>query len=326
MRKLIPDKRLIGIALTASVCMLVFLVVYNDYRDKAEDAVHNINGETDVDIVSINELTEEMTDIFRPSVYDTVPEEEEIVVPVIERVEFTVTDIEPAVTMYVNDTLNVRNGADISYDRIGRLYWASAVNVTGETDTGWYRIVYNGETAYVSGDYVQKESPVVTSAVVFVGDSRTVQMSRAVARNNYTWIGKVGMGYSWFSTEALPLVDAYTGEGTKLLINMGVNDLANASKYVKLINSKIDAWDAAGAEVYYASVNPVVDGKCNASNAQIEKFNATLQGSLDSRIHWIDSYSYTVSQGFSTSDGLHYSKATSQMIYAYYLNCMSQGQ
>ncbi|MBR1476898.1 MAG: SH3 domain-containing protein, partial [Lachnospiraceae bacterium] len=187
MRKLIPDKRLIGIALTASVCMLVFLVVYNDYRDKAEDAVHNINGETDVDIVSINELTEEMTDIFRPSVYDTVPEEEEIVVPVIERVEFTVTDIEPAVTMYVNDTLNVRNGADISYDRIGRLYWASAVNVTGETDTGWYRIVYNGETAYVSGDYVQKESPVVTSAVVFVGDSRTVQMSRAVARNNYTW-------------------------------------------------------------------------------------------------------------------------------------------
>ena len=111
MRKLIPDKRLIGIALTASVCMLVFLVVYNDYRDKAEDAVHNINGETDVDIVSINELTEEMTDIFRPSVYDTVPEEEEIVVPVIERVEFTVTDIEPAVTMYVNDTLNERNCA-----------------------------------------------------------------------------------------------------------------------------------------------------------------------------------------------------------------------
>ncbi|MCR5802172.1 MAG: SH3 domain-containing protein [Lachnospiraceae bacterium] len=236
--------------------------------------------------------------------------------------KFTVTDVSPAITMYVNDNLNVRKGAGTGYDKIGMLYWASPVEINGKTDNGWYRITYGEEEAYICGDYVQDKSPVVTSPVVFVGDSRTVGMKNAAGSNNYTWIAEVGMGYDWLTQTAAPLIEVYSGAGTKLVFNMGVNDLRNVDKYAKYINNHIEDWSARGVEVYYVSVNPVIDGSCNASNAGIASFNDKLKNSLDSRVTWIDSNAYITEMGYSTLDGLHYTKDTTLALYAYYLYCI----
>ena len=157
---------------------------------------------------------------------------------------------------------------------------------------------------------------------LFVGDSRTVQLEMAVGDTDKAYIAKVGEGYSWFKNTALAEIQEYAGNGTTMIINFGLNDLANASKYISLINSYIDVWDAAGITVYYSSVTPV-GSYPTVTNAQIEKFNSRLQSELDSRIKWIDSYSYLTQTGFNTADGLHYDKSTYQNLYSYYMSVVA---
>ena len=229
---------------------------------------------------------------------------------------YTVTAYSNAVLMYTNGRVNVREGAGTDYTRLTTLSWSTPVSVTGVTDNGWYQIDYDDSSAYVSAEYVQESQP--ATPYIFVGDSRTVQMEAAVGTGNNVWISKVGQGYSWFKKQ-IDLISENGGSGTKVIINMGVNDLANASKYAKLINSYMDTWTQQGITVYYAAVTPVKDG-INVTNAQIESFNATMQSSLDSRIIWIDGYSYLQSVGFSSSDGLHYNNATYKTLYNFYMS------
>ena len=159
--------------------------------------------------------------------------------------------------------------------------------------------------------------------LVFVGDSRTVQMQMAVGSSDKAYIAKIGEGYSWFKNTALSEIPSFAGTGTTMIINFGVNDLANAGKYIQLVNNNIDAWTNAGITVYYAAVTPV--GNCGSvTNAQIEAFNARLQSELDPRVQWIDGYTYLSQTGFSTPDGLHYSKDTYKSLYSYYMSVITQ--
>ena len=66
--------------------------------------------------------------------------------------------------------------------------------------------------------------------------------------------------------------------------------------------------------VYTVSVNPVIDSKSrNVKNNNIERFNEQLQAVAD---NYIDTYSYLVTNGFNSSDGLHYGKSTYETIYS----------
>ncbi len=287
----------------------------------------------EVDIISAATSLSTTTDTSTLEMLDETSDEEEITA-LIETVSmeeqatatteqvYSVTAFETPVTMYTNERVNVRSGAGTEYDRLTTLSWATALSVTGVTDNGWYQIEYAEDFAYVSAEYVQDTQPSVP--YVFVGDSRTVQMENAVGTGNNVWISKVGQGYSWFKNQ-IDLIDDYAGSGTKVIINMGVNDLANASKYIKLINSYMDSWTEQGITVYYAAVTPVYDG-ISVSNSQIETFNQKMQEGLDSRITWIDGYSYLVSTGFSSSDGLHYNNATYRSLYSFYTSTIESLQ
>jgi uncharacterized protein YraI len=233
------------------------------------------------------------------------------------RTVFTVTEYDAPKTKYTSDTVNVRSGAGTDYDKVGKLSWGSAVEVTGETDNEWYEVSFKGTTAFIKGEYVVDELP--GTPYVFVGDSRTVQLQMAVGSSDKAYIAKIGEGYSWFKNSALSLIPVYAGRGTKMVINFGVNDLANAGKYISLVNSYVDTWTNAGITVYYASVTPVGAG-ASVTNAQIESFNAQLQAGLDSRIQWIDGYTYLQQAGFTTGDGLHYNAATYRSLYSYYMS------
>ena len=62
-------------------------------------------------------------------------------------------------TKYVNiSSLNVRSGPDTSYSRLGTLGFADEVEITGQSDN-WYRISYNEDIGFVSGDYLVDEKP-----------------------------------------------------------------------------------------------------------------------------------------------------------------------
>ena len=234
---------------------------------------------------------------------------------------YTVTEYATPITMYTSDTVNVRSGAGTDYDKVGKLKWGTETTVTGETDNGWYEVAFDNGTAFIIGDYMVNELP--GTPIVFVGDSRTVQLENAVGTTDKAYIAKVGEGYSWFSSTALAEIPHVAGPGTTMIINFGVNDLANASKYISLINNNIDDWLNAGITVYYAAVTPVGSG-ASVTNAQIEKFNSRMQSELDPRIQWIDGYSFLTKTGFSSSDGLHYSADTYKNLYYYYMSVISQ--
>lgn len=232
-------------------------------------------------------------------------------------VMYSITEYESQVTMYAKETVNVRSGAGTEFDKVGKLHWGNTVTVTGETDNGWYEVSYNDSTAFIMGDYMTSEIPCIP--YLFVGDSRTVQLEMAVGDSDKAFIAKIGEGYNYFRDTVIPQIPEYAGNGTKLIINFGVNDLANANKYINLVNSNIDAWTSAGITVYYSAVTPV-GGNTTVTNEQIEAFNAKLREGLDSRVNWIDSYSYLQQTGFSSSDGLHYNSATYKSLYSYYMS------
>lgn len=54
-----------------------------------------------------------------------------------------------------SDTLNVRAGPGVVYDRIGRVAQGEQYDILAESGTGWYLIDLGGQEGWVSGDYVQ---------------------------------------------------------------------------------------------------------------------------------------------------------------------------
>ena len=83
----------------------------------------------------------------------------------LEKTLFTVTQYETPVTMYTSDTVNVRNGAGKDYDKVGKLKWGTETTVYGETDNGWYEVVYDDATAFIMGDYMVTELPSILKNV-----------------------------------------------------------------------------------------------------------------------------------------------------------------
>lgn len=56
--------------------------------------------------------------------------------------------------MYAMQLVNVRSGPDSTAEKVGSLNANQEVLVTGQAESGWYRIEYNGTSAYVSNAYL----------------------------------------------------------------------------------------------------------------------------------------------------------------------------
>ncbi len=255
--------------------------------------------------------------------------------------DYEMTVYEQPEVMYASNPVNVRKGPTTDFERTGGLRRGQEVSVTGQADTGWYEIVYGDGKAYVSGHYLQKEKPEEEPApqqqaaaqgqpvtevknvagVIMVGDSRFVQMQANIGENSCTWIAENGKGYNWFNETAVARIDGCVGKGSKILINLGVNDPGHVNDYLALVNAKAAEWVGKGAKVYYASVNPVWENPYTTEE-QVEYFNSQMQAGLSGDVRWIDSHSYLNSIGYKLVDGLHFNAETYQNLYAYFMSCL----
>lgn len=258
--------------------------------------------------------------------------------------DYEITVFGETQVMFAASPVNVRSGPSTDFARTGGLDRGQEVSVTGQADTGWYEIAYGDGKAYVSGHYLQKEKPAeeapvpegqtpepekvqaVTevknvAGVILVGDSRFVQMQENVGENGCTWIAENGKGYNWFNETAVARIDGCVGKGSKILINLGVNDPGHVNDYVALVNAKAAEWTGKGATVYYASVNPVWDNPYTTEE-QVVYFNSQMQAGLSGDVHWIDSHGYLDSIGYKLVDGLHFNAETYQNLYAYFMSCL----
>ena len=245
--------------------------------------------------------------------------------------EIIVTPFEQPKIMYATIALNVRRGPGTEYDVVSHLSMAQAVEVTGQAETGWYQFMMDGIPAYASNNYLtetkvevpapapapaadpaaQTPAPAATAApagVIMVGDSRCVQMQAAVGGGGCSWICENSKEYKWFSQTAIPKFDQYVGNGTKVVINMGVNDPEHYKDYVATINAKAAEWAQRGAKTYLVSVNPVWENPYTTQE-QVDTFNANVPGML-AGVTWIDTSSWLTTNGYRVLDGLHYDDPT----------------
>ena len=167
---------------------------------------------------------------------------------------------------------------------------------------------------------------------IFIGDSRTVAMygylfgwdaeavnKGTVDKNKDIWSAKSAMGLEWMKSTGVPNIEKSITKGTKVIILMGVNDLYDKNEYVTYINQKANEWTKKGAKVYFVSVNPVDEVKekkngYSVKNSTIEDFNTTLKNGLNANVKYIDTYNQ-IKSNFETTDGVHYTQGTSNLIY-----------
>lgn len=78
-----------------------------------------------------------------------------LVVPMQSRAEeeYEVTQLSATAEIEA-ESLNVRSGPSQDYSIVGKAKAGETYQVTGQADTGWYQIDYNGTTGYVAEQYV----------------------------------------------------------------------------------------------------------------------------------------------------------------------------
>lgn len=159
-----------------------------------------------------------------------------------------------------------------------------------------------------------------TEGTIYIGDSRFVQIDMYLGKGDGYIIAKVSQGHKWLVEEAMPKVNEIKAAHPEvaswtIVSNLGVNDLYNIDKYLLEYQKIVDGGD----RLVIMSVNPC-DGKRSSLNAEIDSFNEKMQ---DSGFEYLDMAGYLKTNGFSTSDGVHYTKDTCTKIWNqlnYYLS------
>ena len=202
--------------------------------------------------------------------------------------------------------------------------WYYFSPVTGKmavnTTIGNYKVDKNGKRVNAVSDKTTDTAPKKSGKVDYwVGDSRTVGLGISMGISKKC-IAKVREGHNWYLTTAEKKLKKELKKNPKatVVLNFGVNDHVNITKYINSYKKLLKAYPEAN--IYFMSVNPI-DSKYTAgyvSNAKINSFNKKLKAAFPQR--YIDVNSYLKKKGFKTVDGLHYTAATYKKIYNYVLS------
>ena len=175
--------------------------------------------------------------------------------------------------------------------------------------------------------------------IIFCGDSRQ-DYTRFATRHyqmetgNVYFVAKGGSGLSWFieygSQELLSCIMEIrksTDAPIAVVMNHGINDLRSpgikTEGYVPYMNELAAVLKNLGCTLYYMSVLPgnaeqlcYVKGKDVRvpDMAAIRKFNEEIRTGLAGNYSYLDLYSWVMSYGYRSDDGLHFSYATNRRI------------
>ena len=228
--------------------------------------------------------------------------------------------------------------------------WFDASTVLTSIKHGHYCTIKQSLIDKHNGKYKaeeEEEKSNIGTKTIYIGDSRTIGMCAAVtgSYNNCTFngtpykysntdifIAKGSMGYTWFNDEAVPAVNKLLASDPNTTYNivsyMGVNWLlSDISKYeAKYAELAKGAWKKHN--IILVSVNPVDEAK-EAQNKyyvkqkNIIEFNNRLKAVATplSNVSYCDTYNKIINN-FGTSDGLHYTTATSKDIYNHTNTCI----
>jgi len=156
---------------------------------------------------------------------------------------------------------------------------------------------------------------------IFVGDSRTVAMKKAVTEtypeDTCTYIAKEGEGYEWLYHHAIVELEELLRErpDATVIFNLGINDLDKLNSYISFYKEVFAAHP--NTNFYFMSVNPIEPEKFNnrITTEDVITFNQRFIDEFPEQ--YLDCYNHLLSEDFSTIDGLHYHDSTSLKIHHY---------
>ena len=113
--------------------------------------------------------------------------------------------------------LNVRSGPSTGYSKVGSLSSGTLVTIVG-TESGWYKISYQGGTAYVCGDYVMLTDGSGSTATSSVGEAAAAMAADLIgspyvygAAGPYSFDCS-GLFYSIFNKLGVPIARGSSGQ------------------------------------------------------------------------------------------------------------------
>lgn len=175
-----------------------------------------------------------------------------------------------------------------------------------------------------------------TATRIFLGDSRFQGVYYYTTHDAVLdgFLTGGGEGYRWFEERAIPEIERLLAAGypfRDIYFNLGVNDCAYSYKSesetpeIKYA-AKLNEFAARHPElrIYFISVGPgdeekgTYGGRVDLAlmNAEVRKFNAYIAANCPT-IRYVDGGEYLERDGFVSSDGVHYDRATYQKLYQY---------
>ncbi|MBO5292489.1 MAG: SH3 domain-containing protein [Lachnospiraceae bacterium] len=109
---------------------------------------------------------------------------------------YTYTDMDA--TMYAQQTVNIRSIPDTDGEKLGSLSANDEVKVTGQcAETGWYRIEYNGNAAYVSNSYLGTDKAEVKADTPVTDTTQTASSGyKIVLKSGYSYVNTTVSSYT----------------------------------------------------------------------------------------------------------------------------------
>lgn len=156
---------------------------------------------------------------------------------------------------------------------------ADSTTVSGTTEEP--QVVYAGDT-HMADLYCAAEKKPHRQTVIDEQDGSVYWCADTM--DNYWWQAKTG----------IKKIEQKLHKGSVLVFMLGMNDLEDgntgaAARYVRLLNSHMDAWEKEGVTVYYVAVTTAPGETTGRVTAKaVETWNATMKKGLDKRIGYID--------------------------------------
>ena len=179
--------------------------------------------------------------------------------------DYTVKDM--SATKYAKQKVNVRSGASTDYEQIGSLNANQKVTVTGQADTGWYRIDYNGKEGYVSDKYLSDQKVTASTSATTTTQTVTTQNQSTgtatdTAQNQTQSVDNSGStGDASTSAPSTSTPSADTGADTGASTTTPDNSTSTPSTDTSgSTDTTLDNWwETDDAPMFDPSTNPVDD-------------------------------------------------------------------
>ena len=126
----------------------------------------------------------------------------------------------------MSSNLNVRKIASTSSSVIGKLKSGQVVKLIAKTNSGWYKIEFNGTTGYAHGDYINRTNEQASSG------SNNINNSSNNVNNSSNKVGKI-------ATVTASTLNVRSGAGT----NHSVISKVYKGNVVKILNVASNGWN-----------------------------------------------------------------------------------